>query len=109
MDYIQMLLRVAPLAVAAVAIALFMEVYKKKIRGDKAKPAEIYWVAVFLTMGTTVSCYKGFDLPGEAWAIGLYFFVVYTAQFYIDMKGIKFLMKVFAKKKGVDLEGYLDD
>ncbi|NLF35443.1 MAG: hypothetical protein GX585_05700 [Clostridiales bacterium] len=89
-----------------IAVAAFMESYKKIIRKDTAKHWEIHTVAVGISLIVAVCCYFGFSLPGSLWAIPLYFFGFYTAQFFVNMKVVKAIVKWFIKKKGVTLEGY---
>jgi formate-dependent nitrite reductase membrane component NrfD len=89
-----------------IAIALFMEVYKKKFRKNQANDREIYFVASLVSLVATASCYFGIPLPGKIWSLFIYFFFVYTAQFFVDMKVVKSIVKWYAKKKGVTLEGY---
>lgn len=87
-------------------VAAFMEVYKKKFRKDKASDAEIYSVALAMSLILTLASYFGFHLDGSLWAIPIYFIFVYTAQFYCSMKIIKSIVKHIAKKKGVTLDGF---
>ena len=97
------------LGASIVGIALFMEAYKKKIRKNKAGDKEIHWVAIALTALVTVFAFNGFDLPGHDWAAGLYFLLIYSAQFFVDMKLIKAVIRWWSKRKGVTLEGYTFD
>lgn len=94
------------LAAAIVIIAVFMEAYKKFIRKDRAGRKEIMCVAIALSMLVTTFSFYGFDLPGHDLAIGLYFLGIYSAQFFVDMKLIKALIRLYAKKKGVTLDGF---
>ncbi len=90
-------------------IAGFMELYKKGIRQDKAKEAEIYSVALFCSVSLSTIAYFSFNLPGSYFAIAFYSAGAYVLQYYIDMKIIKALVRMYAKSKGVTLEGFKHD
>jgi hypothetical protein len=94
---------------AILIISVFMEAYKKFIRKDKASTLEIRWLALFLSLVATVSCYKGFELPGTESAMVLYFLAIYGIQFFVDMKFIKVLFRWWLRKKGITLKGYKYD
>ncbi len=97
---------IAVLIAMPVIIGLFMEVYKKTIRKDKAKTTEIYAVALILSVGTTVSGYFGFELQGLPPALFVYFMYVFTGQFFVSMELIKKVVKIIAEHRGVRIEGF---
>lgn len=94
------------LASEIVAIAIFIEVYKKKIKKDKFNPVTIWKIAGVLSVILTVVGYLSFDLPGSWFAIIYYSLMVYALQFMFNMKVIKWIVKMFAKSKGVVMEGF---
>ena len=103
MDWLLILKVLGPVIIA---IAIFMEVYKKKIKKDKFNPIKAWKIAGFLSFLFSAIGYFSFDLQGHYIAIVYYAIVVYALQFMVDMKLIKFLMRACAKSKGIVLEGY---
>jgi hypothetical protein len=94
------------LGIAVLLIAVFMEVYKKKIRMCDPSPWENYLIAGVLSIILTTLSYFAFTLPGTLWAIPLYAIAVYIVQFVVDMKIVKSLVRWYTKKKGITLEGF---
>lgn len=88
------------------AIAIFIEVYKKVIKKDKFSALEVWIVAGFLSASLTTVGYFAFDLAGHPIAIVYYTALVYALQFIFDMKVIKAIGKELAKRKGVTLDGF---
>ena len=96
------------LAIAA-CIAAFMELYKKRIRKDKAKELEIWLVAGACALALPAIAYFAFSFPGKVLAILLYGLGVFICQYYFDMKVIKKVVKAVARSKGITLEGFKHD
>ncbi|ADY13696.1 hypothetical protein [Sphaerochaeta globosa] len=103
MDWLLILKVLGPVVVA---IAIFMETYKKKIKKDKFDPIKVWKIAAVLSFLFSTVGYFSFDLPGHHIAIVYYSIVVYALQFVVDMKLIKFLTRAYAKSKGIVLEGF---
>lgn len=103
MDWLLILKVLVPVIVA---IAIFMETYKKKIKKDKFDPIKVWKIAAMLSFLLSTVGYFSFDLPGHYIAIVYYTIVVYALQFVVDMKLIKFLTRAYAKSKGIVLEGF---
>ena len=103
MDWLLILKVLGPVIIA---IAIFMETYKKKIKKDKFDPIKVWKIAAMLSFLFSTVGYFSFDLPGHYIAIIYYSIVVYALQFVVDMKFIKFLTRAYAKSKGVVLEGF---
>lgn len=100
------LLTLKVLGPVVIAIAIFMETYKKKIKRDKFNPVMVWKIAAAFSFAFTVIGYFSFDLPGHYIAIAYYTIIVYAGQFVVDMKLIKALGKAYSKSKGIVLEGY---
>ncbi|MDC7229725.1 MAG: hypothetical protein PQJ48_05410 [Sphaerochaetaceae bacterium] len=103
MDWVLVLKVLGPVVVA---IAIFMETYKKKIKKNKFDPIKVWKIAGLLSLLFSTVGYFAFDLPGHFIAIAYYAICVYALQFVVDMKFIKFGIRIYAKSKGVVLEGY---
>jgi ABC-type multidrug transport system permease subunit len=103
MDWVLVLKVLGPVVVA---IAIFMETYKKKIKKNKFDPIKVWKIAGLLSLLFSAVGYFSFDLPGHYVSILYYTICVYALQFIVDMKVLKFLLKVYAKSKGIVLEGY---
>lgn len=73
------------LAPVVVAIAIFIEVYKKVVKKDKFTAPEIWAVAGFLSVLLTTIGYFSFDLAGHYIAIVYYSVLVYALQFIANM------------------------
>lgn len=89
-----------------VAIACIMELYKKKLRKDKAIRIEIQVIALLFSIILTAIGYFAFSLPGRLLAIFYYSTGVFIVQCYVDMRIVKRLVKAWLKYKGVNLDGY---
>jgi len=103
MDWLLILKVLGPVVVA---IAIFIEFYKKKIKKDKFDPIKVWKIAAVLSFLFSTVGYFSFDLPGHHIAIVYYSILVYNLQFVVDMKLIKLLTRAYAKSKGVVLEGF---
>lgn len=101
MDWVLVLKVLGPVVVA---IAIFMETYKKKIKKNKFDPIKVWKIAGLLSLLFSAVGYFAFDLPGHFIAIAYYAICVYALQFVVDMKLIKALSKMYMKKKGFSLE-----
>lgn len=91
---------------AVFIIAVFIEIYKKKIVKDKFHPKSIWKVAFSLSLALSTIGYFSFDLPGHYTAIIYYTVLVYALQYIVDMKLIKMIVKAYVKSKGIVLEGF---
>ena len=96
---------------SVVFIAMFLEMYKKIIRKDRAKDWEGQVLAFVFSLGLTMAAYFGLVHPGIKWPLCfLYFGVLYTSQFTLDMLLIKKIGKAVAasllKQRGVTLDGF---
>lgn len=103
MDWLKIIQVLGPVVLV---IAIFIEVYKKRIRMEKFEPHEVWVLAAFLSVLLTVVGYFAFELPGKAVAIAYYSILVYAVQFVVNMKVIKAITKEYAKNKGFKLEGF---
>lgn len=101
MDFMLIIKILAPVVIA---IAIFMEFYKKKIKKGKFSGSHMWLLGAFLSLLCTGISYFSFDLPGHWIAIAYYSVIVYALQFVVDMKILKAIAKSYAKKKGIDLE-----
>ncbi len=90
---------------AVVLIAAMMELYKKKIRKDRASVWEIRFLAGLLSFGLSWICYVSFHLPGEPIAMLYYGLGISVAQCYVDMKIIKLIVRTWLKRKGI-IDGF---
>jgi ABC-type multidrug transport system permease subunit len=103
MDWMLILKVLVPVIVA---IAIFMEVYKKKIKKDKFNPVTVWKISAALSLIFSTVGYFAFDLPGHYVAIAYYTIVIYALQFIVDMKFLKMAGKAYAKSKGVVLDDF---
>lgn len=87
-----------------IAIAIFMEFYKKKIKKGKFSGSHMWVLGLILSFSFTLIAYFSFDLPGHWIAILYYGIGVYALQFVVDMKIVKRIAKAYAKSKGFDIE-----
>ena len=101
MDFVLIIKILGPLVVA---IAIFMEFYKKKIKKGKFSGSHMWLLGAFLSVVFTGIAFFSFDLPGHWIAIIYYAIGVYALQFVVDMKILKAIVKSYAKKKGIELE-----
>ena len=101
MDFIEIIKILGPLVIA---IAIFMEFFKKKICKGEHKDTQMWILGLVLSFSFTLIAYFSFDLPGHWIAILYYGIGVYALQFVVDMKIVKKIAKAFAKSKGFEIE-----
>jgi hypothetical protein len=87
-----------------ILIACVMELFKKRIRKSKSLKIENQLVAAFFSVGLTIIGYLAFDLPGNPIAIAYYSIGVYILQCYVDMRIVKTIVRIWMKRKGVELD-----
>lgn len=94
----------------AMLVGLFVEIYKKRVRGDKAKKAEITLVAVIpsVAAGVLLTMYAWPMIPLTAlWAkvvvMAAVSLVFYLVQLFVDMRIIKDLMRQYFWDKTPEL------
>lgn len=99
------------IAILVLVIGFGMEAYKKWLRRDEAKKAEIITVAGILSLGLTASFSFGLVFPGLPWTFPGYALCVFILQWFVDQKVIKkicmglgFFGKAHLKKYGVSEE-----
>jgi len=87
-----------------VIIACIMELYKKRFRKDKTSKIENQLIAAILSIGMSIISYLAFGLPGNPVAILYYSIGVYIVQCYVDMRIVKTIVRMWMKRKGVELD-----
>lgn len=83
--------------------SLFMEVYKKRLRGDgektKASRYELWGVGAFVALLFAFAMKSGNDLNMGYWALIPYALGMYAFQFFLSMKVVKSILKRFLPKE----------
>jgi len=98
-------------ALSVLCIAMFLEMYKKIIRKDRAKNWECMVVALVFSVGLTMVAYGGLSHENIHWPLCfLYGGIMFACQFTLDMLFIKKLGKAIGKallkQKGVNIDGF---
>lgn len=94
------------IGIIVLVIGFGMEAYKKWLRGDEAKKAEIITVAALLSLVLTASFCFGMGFPGLPWTFPGYALGVFLLQWFIDQKAIKKICKVLGLFGKVQLKKY---